>query len=132
MNLISTKLYFLLVALLISFCRGQLLENFSASFKSIQLLQYFEDNLNSGEVTLDALQTIFKALKSSSFPTAFANLTNEKCVKDSQLYVRNLYNSGSNSSWARQSKTISKHILKNFLSLLFQIILQLGHAVINY
>jgi len=132
MNLISTKLHFLLIALSISVCRSQLLENLSASFKSIQLLQYFEDNLNSGEVTLDALQNIFKALKSSSFPTAFANLTNEKCVKDSQLYVRNLYNSGSNSSWARQSKTISKHNLKKFLSIHFQIILQLCHTIIIY
>ncbi len=132
MNLISTKLHFLLIALSISVCRSQLLENLSASFKSIQLLQYFEDNLNSGEVTLDVLQNIFKALKSTSFPTAFANLTNEKCVKDSQLYVRNLYNSGSNSSWARQSKIISKHILKKFLSILFQIILQLGHKIIIY
>lgn len=109
MNLIPITFLFFLVSILISFCRGQLFEKISASLQSMQLKEYLENNLNSNDgVTLDALQAIFKALKSSSFPTAFANLTNEKCVKDSQLYVRNFYTSGKNSSWARQSIKLFK------------------------
>jgi len=63
------------------------------------------DTLDLKGPLTNLLHRIFKALKSSSFPTAVANLTNEKCVRDSQLYVHALYNlaGSSNTSWARQS-----------------------------
>lgn len=50
------------------------------------------------------LHSILTVLKSSSFPTAVANISNQKCVEDSLLYVHTLYSLGPNTTWARQSQ----------------------------
>lgn len=72
-----------------------------------QLMNEIDDRSPSSDKTIitTILHKIFTALKSSSFPTAVADLSNEKCVNDSLLYVHTLYSlTGSNASWARQSK----------------------------
>lgn len=69
------------------------------------LSEFDYGSTNSEKTLMDKLHIIFEKLKSSSFPTAVANLTNQKCVNDSLLYLDTLYSlSGSNASWARQSK----------------------------
>ena len=100
------------VALIINSSNGQIanlnnLKKVSENQQSwFQLMKEIEDRSpNSEKALIDALHTIFKLLKSSSFPTAVAVLSNEKCVNDSLLYVHTLYSlTGSNASWARQSK----------------------------
>jgi|688.fasta_scaffold645582_1 hypothetical protein len=51
---------------------------------------------------MSAIQNIFLALKSSSFPTAVAKNISQQCLEDSRFYVRNLY--ANQSLWALQSK----------------------------
>lgn len=80
------------------------LSNISESKRLLKLINVYGSS-KSENVLTDTLYLLFETLKSSSFPTAVANLTNQKCVNDSLLYVHTLYSySGSNASWARQSK----------------------------
>lgn len=73
---------------------------------SKELINEFDYGSSNSEMSLtDKIHILFEKLKLSSFPTAVTNLTNQKCVNDSLLYVHTLYSSsGSNASWARQSK----------------------------
>ncbi len=102
---------FLRLIIVISVCYGQVLVNnqnvkiYRQSWKKFEA--EFDNTFSSKGPLTDALLTLFKLLKSSSFPTAVANLSNQKCVNDIQLYVNTLYSlTGSNASWARQSKTV--------------------------
>lgn len=106
----NISLFLILGSIIISSaCHGQVLvNNYNLDYRqSWKKLKTDLDTafLSKGPVT----EALFKLLKSSSFPTAVAsNLSNQKCVNDSQLYVTTLYSlSGSNASWARQSKITS-------------------------
>lgn len=69
-----------------------------------------EDNTIGGGV-VGALHSLLTLLKSSSFPTAVANISNQQCVSDSIAYVHSLYNPKPTTRWARQSKLLSFIIL---------------------
>ena len=98
-----------------SYCQGPiLLNNFNFVDQQpwTKLRAEFDASDLTKSVLTDALHNFFEKIKSSSFPTAVANLTNQKCVSDSQLYVHTLYSlAGSNTSWARQSNFYFKNLI---------------------
>lgn len=99
-----------------SYCQGQILLN-NFNFEDRQpwtklIAEFDASSDHTKSVVTDALHNFFETIKSSSFPTAVANLTNQKCVSDSQLYVHTLYSlAGSNTSWARQSNFDFKNLI---------------------
>lgn len=72
-------------------------------------------------VNVDSLHTILAILKSSSFPTAVGNISNQQCVEDSLLYVHSLYNVTAGARWARQS---------TFPSIIYHDKLFINHALL--
>ena len=75
----------------------------SIILSSIANIIDMDSSMENKEIPSETLHSLLKLLKSSSFPTAVANISNQQCVTDSLLYVHGIYNISSSSRWARQS-----------------------------